>query len=206
VSAAATAPTVPWRPSPDGRGVALHDVDNVEAFVWGAIGGLRRQLRAATDQVEDWHALGMVAMGELAVEYRPRLPGYQQGGSFAGYASSRLRFRLIDAWHSLQGHRYVTRADRRVWEQGPTLVSLEALRDLGDDDGESVEQFGARLREGLRQQLPPGFDDVLELCSRIGLLFAQGMGEREVAVELGVPLRDVRAAEGWLADAVERLE
>jgi hypothetical protein len=32
------------------------------------------------------------------------------------------------------------------------------------------------------------------------------MGEREVAVELGVPLRDVRAAEGWLADAVERLE
>jgi hypothetical protein len=86
------------------------------------------------------------------------------------------------------------------------------LREQGREDlagsvpaADGVAPFELRLRDALRAEIPPGFDDVMELSSRVGLLFAQGLGEREVAVELSVSVAHVREARGWLADAVERL-
>jgi hypothetical protein len=197
-------PASPWRVEPGARSASLHNIVNVDAFVWHVMGDPSRA-GMTSDELEEWHARGREALLRIGREWDGR-------GDFVPFAAQRLRLRLTTAWNQIKGNQNVTRNKVRTWEPGPALVSIDALREQGRDDltgsvpaSEGVAPFELRLRDALRAEIPAGFDDVMELSSRVGLLFAQGLGEREVAVELSVSVANVREARGWLADAVERL-
>jgi hypothetical protein len=118
--------------------------------------------------------------------------------------------RLIDMWHQLKGHRYVKQdGGGRGWVAPPPVVSLDALRDRQGDDVAAEREdrpdaeppFDVRLRNALRE----GVEEQVALCSRVAVMRADGMSQREVADDLGLPVSDVRDAERWLADAVGRM-
>lgn len=92
--------------------VALRDVDDVEAYVAGAVRKTFPRLPAC--EREELEAEGLLILWDLDAKWNG-------GGTFRGFASSRLGFRLIDA------RRRLNRGSRAA--AGPFVLSLDRERE-----------------------------------------------------------------------------
>lgn len=117
---------------PGANGRALYDIRDVEMFVRNTLD--KAPLHFDTAEFEELVAEGMGILYDLAHSYEPHRAGYEQGGSFAGYAAFYLPKRLTDAWHRLHpNHVYVSLPDgTRRWEYLPAADSFDA-RQVGRD-------------------------------------------------------------------------
>lgn len=145
------------------EGVALFDVDNVEAFIQRALD--KSQIGYEPEEREELLALGWTEFYELACGYKP-LPeppcGYKpwfrmtlddrqayearlqasttiKRGRFSGHAAMFFPRRFGDAWHKLHPeHRYVTDPEtgKRGWVYEQPMVSLNAVMDFDSGDQE----------------------------------------------------------------------
>jgi hypothetical protein len=115
----------------------LHDVGNVPAFVQAAVQRWRTGSAVRLEHGEHGElvAEGIVALYELARSYEHHRHGYEQPGSFAGFAARFLPGRLTTAWHRLHPeHVYGTGPDgRRAWRYLSPALSLEALAEHRPD-------------------------------------------------------------------------
>lgn len=105
--------------------VSLGTVDDVEGFVCHTLG--RSGINFGEDEREDLILEGIAIMYELFAAFKPRLDGYEQDGTFDGYAARYLPRRLTDAWHKAhpEHRRVITEDGSRKWVYLDTEVSLD---------------------------------------------------------------------------------
>lgn len=96
--------------------VALKDVQDVDAMVNAAIE--RTGLILSVDERDELEAEGIRMLYEMIAEWDGR-------GSFAGFASQRLRWRLSDHWRHSELTRRRLPDGSRCWER--RTVSLDGL-------------------------------------------------------------------------------
>jgi hypothetical protein len=112
-----------------GTSVALHDIDDIEAFVGSTIS--RSGIQLGADEHDELLAEGIAILYQLAERFEPRRGSHQQDGRFSGFAAQFLSRKLGDAWHRLNpDHRYVTGEDgKRTWVYYRKPVSIQALEE-----------------------------------------------------------------------------
>jgi len=202
------------------RKTALHDIEDVEAFVNATINAWLRKSGVRLD-VEDRAELvseGLLILSQLADHYEPHREGYEQAGRFSGFAAQFLPRRLTDAWHRLNPHHeYKTQPDgSRRWRYNQPAVSLDAMLDESPREGDPSRSFmhdQAALRVvddpaegddgGFRERLRPVLMEQamreVHLAVEVGALLGVGTSPAEVCAELGI-------RSGELAEAVERIK
>lgn len=119
--------------------VALHDVQDVQAFVVSTLH--RTNLTLSHDEREELVLEGLGIMVKLAARYEPHRDGYDQPGSFAGYCSRYLGGKLLQAWHRLNPeHCRIRDGGRERWLYFPRTLSYEGVMNgaggmsVSDDD------------------------------------------------------------------------
>lgn len=108
--------------------VQLHDIEDAEGFVAATLkrSGIKLD---GPDEHEELMAEGLCILHELAGKYEPHRAGYEQGGSFSGYAAQFLPRRLGDAWHRShpEHHRIAGEDGKRKWHYEDATLSLDSL-------------------------------------------------------------------------------
>jgi hypothetical protein len=117
--------------------LALHDIEDVEAFVWRIVHRSRLDLDFY-DQ-EDLATYLVETCWELSLRYKP---GTGSTSSFAGWAATNLRKRVVD-W---QRRKYRTRwvfKDRVYERPRPEIISLDGNNPGGDPLGAALGTSGS---------------------------------------------------------------
>jgi hypothetical protein len=190
--------------------VELHDVNDAEAFVRATI--TKGNLRLTPDELAELVAEGMVILCDLAAKYEPRRAGYEQDGTFAGYAARFLPLRLSDAWHRMNpGHRFVTDPKTKVrrWVYDDAPVSLDQVTEESGDNVRALhaeDQADSDIAADLRPLLEEQAKHEVDMTIKVGELLAEGRPPGEVIAELGI--RQVEYAECFerLARVAHRIE
>lgn len=106
--------------------VALHDIDNVHAFVYACM--KRSGARPRPEEVEDLHAEGVCLLYVMARNYKEHIDGYAVAGRFSGYAIAWLPKQIKEAWHRGRPEHL-----RSVNAEGKKeYIALEATASLDD--------------------------------------------------------------------------
>lgn len=170
--------------------VELHDVLDAEAFVRATI--KRGRMRLSSEQVEELVAEGIAILCDLSGRYEPRRAGYDQDGTFAGYAAKYLPLRLDDAWHRMNpSHRFVTDPESKIrrWVYDDAPVSLDQVT---EEKGDNVRALHAEDRPDpdiageLRPLLEEQAAHEVDMTVKVGELLAEGRPPNEVMAELGI--------------------
>lgn len=137
----------------DGK-VGIWNVRDAEGFVGDTI--RKSRLRLGRDEHDELLAEGITILCELAAAWKPRLDGYQQDGTFSGFAGYFLPRRLQDAYYRMHPEHQLRRSPdgERVREFGHAPLSLD-----GDEMAEPVASV----------YLGPHPYDVLPYCPTVAL-------------------------------------
>jgi hypothetical protein len=107
-----------------GTQVAVLDVRDAEGFVAKMMH--KSGVRLGPEEKVEMLAEGITILLELAAQYKPRLDGYKQDGTFSGYAGMFLPRRLQDAFYRLHPEHQLKRTPdgKKVREFGQANLSL----------------------------------------------------------------------------------
>ena len=134
------------------RAVQLHDIADVEGYVRAAIAKTSIEFPCRDDR-EELVSEGLISLCDLARRYTPRLEGYAQDGSFAGWASKILPLRLISAWHTMNPEHVLrtTPGGQRQWEYLDVPDSWEAKNDANEAAFDSTSIAMAFSEDNMRR-------------------------------------------------------
>lgn len=207
-------------PGPNGR-IALHDIDDCEAFVIDAW----RRTRIRLDRIdEELVAEGLAVLWRMGIKFDGR-------GRFSGYAAKYLPGKLIDAWHGQhENHVSVRAAGQRSVEILDPALSLQGLfynrgsedgdhgpangyRDedaivelAGDDPRRLIELGGPRvigramaeatsaLIRRMHSALRARLDDEIDFTVKVGILKGMDLQRSQIQTALDASEWEVRAA------------
>jgi DNA-directed RNA polymerase specialized sigma24 family protein len=171
--------------------VALHDVHDVQAFVYERLDSQFPNLD--WQEREELAAEGMVILYRMAQSFRPRLEGHAQDGRFSGYAARYLPRRLIRAWHRLHPEHVIVRQEGK--ERVEYRPAAEPLDDAMMASVMMAETTMDTVRYALRQQV----SNEVEFTMQVATLRGMSLPRQEIASSLGCEVADVRLAEMRLA-------
>jgi hypothetical protein len=191
---------------------SLRDVRDVEAFVAKHL--VKSGVRFSPDEHDEMLAEGIALLYELEAGFEEHRDGYEQAGSFAGYAASLLPRRMRDVYRRLHPEHLERRNPdgSREIEYAPPAVSLHH---------EDLPQFGATMIVGPVPEdtyQPNGYEPPPMVASamcwvpfehrahgralRVVELMEDGHGTDEIARLTVVNRREVGQIQGAIASAV----
>lgn len=178
----------------------IHDVD---AWVQAGINRFQKptarrihRIELSEHEREELALAGIQILYDLHRKYEPHMAGYQQAGSFSGYAAMYWPRKTGDAWHRLHPeHQLRTQPDGgRRWHYGERAISLEALTAEDPDrhtimaSTDSTRDLATRLHRALVDRSRRDLEWVVRVAKQI----SRGVTPAAAAETLGLTEEIVR--------------